>query len=74
MRDSNRHPLFLQRPGPGGAWVNAAKLALFSEVAIDLPAGPSEVTVWAEIVVAQWSGITKHRDGVRIVPFIRLGI
>jgi histidinol dehydrogenase len=28
--------------------VNAAKLALFEEVAIDLPAGPSEVTVWAD--------------------------
>jgi histidinol dehydrogenase len=36
--------------GPGGAWVNAAKLALFSKVAIDLPAGPSEVTVWADSV------------------------
>jgi histidinol dehydrogenase len=34
--------------GPGGAWVNAAKLALFGEVGIDLPAGPSEVTVWAD--------------------------
>ena len=34
--------------GPGGAWVNAAKLALFSEVGIDLPAGPSEVTVWTD--------------------------
>jgi histidinol dehydrogenase len=34
--------------GPGGAWVNAAKLALFSEVAVDLPAGPSEVAVWAD--------------------------
>ena len=34
--------------GPGGAWVNAAKLALFEDVAIDLPAGPSEVTVWAD--------------------------
>ena len=34
--------------GPGSAWVNAAKLALFAEVAIDLPAGPSEVTVWAD--------------------------
>lgn len=34
--------------GPGGAWVNAAKLALFDEVATDLPAGPSEVTVWAD--------------------------
>ncbi len=34
--------------GPGGAWVNAAKLALFAEVGIDLPAGPSEVTVWTD--------------------------
>lgn len=34
--------------GPGGAWVNAAKLALFDVVAVDLPAGPSEVLVWAD--------------------------
>lgn len=34
--------------GPGGAWVNAAKLAVFGTVAIDLPAGPSEVAVWAD--------------------------
>lgn len=34
--------------GPGGRWVNAAKLALVSRVAIDLPAGPSEVAVWAD--------------------------
>ncbi|MFW6039709.1 MAG: histidinol dehydrogenase [Gemmatimonadota bacterium] len=34
--------------GPGGAWVNAAKLAVFGVVAIDLPAGPSEVVVWAD--------------------------
>lgn len=34
--------------GPGGGWVNAAKLALFDTVAIDLPAGPSEVLVWAD--------------------------
>lgn len=41
--------------GPGGAWVNAAKLALFPEVAIDLPAGPSEVTVWADSQAnAEW--------------------
>jgi histidinol dehydrogenase len=33
--------------GPGGAFVNAAKLAVASEVAIDLPAGPSEVVVVA---------------------------
>jgi len=41
--------------GPGGPWVNAAKLALFSKVAIDLPAGPSEVTVWADSAAApEW--------------------
>jgi histidinol dehydrogenase len=33
--------------GPGGAFVNAAKLAVAGEVAIDLPAGPSEVVVVA---------------------------
>jgi len=35
--------------GPGGAWVNEAKLALYPEVEIDLPAGPSEVVVWADL-------------------------
>lgn len=34
--------------GPGGRWVNAAKLAVSAVVAIDLPAGPSEVVVWAD--------------------------
>jgi histidinol dehydrogenase len=34
--------------GPGSAWVNEAKLALFADVDIDLPAGPSEVVVWAD--------------------------
>lgn len=34
--------------GPGGGWVNEAKLAVFDTVAIDLPAGPSEVVVWAD--------------------------
>jgi histidinol dehydrogenase len=33
--------------GPGGVFVNAAKLAVSAEVAIDLPAGPSEVVVVA---------------------------
>ena len=33
--------------GPGGAFVNAAKLAVSREVPIDLPAGPSEVVVVA---------------------------
>jgi histidinol dehydrogenase len=31
--------------GPGGAWVTAAKLAVFGSVGIDLPAGPSEAIV-----------------------------
>ena len=35
--------------GPGGAWVNEAKLALYPDVEIDLPAGPSEVVVWADL-------------------------
>jgi histidinol dehydrogenase len=34
--------------GPGNAWVVAAKLAVFGDVAIDLPAGPSEVLVLAD--------------------------
>jgi histidinol dehydrogenase len=34
--------------GPGNTWVTAAKLAVFGEVAIDLPAGPSEVLVLAD--------------------------
>jgi histidinol dehydrogenase len=33
--------------GPGGAFVNEAKLLVSREVAIDLPAGPSEVVVLA---------------------------
>jgi histidinol dehydrogenase len=31
--------------GPGGPWVNEAKLIVSRDVAIDLPAGPSEVVV-----------------------------
>lgn len=34
--------------GPGNAWVTAAKLAVFGDCAIDLPAGPSEVLVLAD--------------------------
>ena len=33
--------------GPGGAYVNEAKLLVSHEVAIDLPAGPSEIVVLA---------------------------
>lgn len=34
--------------GPGSRWVTAAKLAVFGDCAIDLPAGPSEVLVLAD--------------------------
>lgn len=34
--------------GPGNAWVTAAKLAVFGDCAIDLPAGPSEALVVAD--------------------------
>ncbi|MEX2653725.1 MAG: histidinol dehydrogenase [Acidimicrobiia bacterium] len=34
--------------GPGNSWVTAAKLAVYGAVAIDLPAGPSEVLVMAD--------------------------
>ena len=34
--------------GPGSTWVNAAKLELYAEVDVDLPAGPSEVVVWGD--------------------------
>ncbi|HET7677256.1 MAG TPA: histidinol dehydrogenase, partial [Candidatus Limnocylindrales bacterium] len=34
--------------GPGNAWVTAAKLEVFGQVGIDLPAGPSEVLVLAD--------------------------
>jgi histidinol dehydrogenase len=34
--------------GPGNAWVTAAKLEVFGECGIDLPAGPSEVMVIAD--------------------------
>jgi histidinol dehydrogenase len=36
--------------GPGSRWVNRAKLAVFERVDVDLPAGPSEVLVWADDV------------------------
>jgi histidinol dehydrogenase len=34
--------------GPGNAWVTAAKLAVFGDCDIDMPAGPSEVVVVAD--------------------------
>ncbi len=34
--------------GPGNAWVTAAKLAVFGDVDVDMPAGPSEVVVVAD--------------------------
>lgn len=52
--------------GPGSRWVNAAKLAVFEDVEIDLPAGPSEVAVWAdgnadpELVAAELLAQAEH--------------
>jgi len=34
--------------GPGGAWVTAAKLAVYGVCGVDLPAGPSEAVVVAD--------------------------
>lgn len=34
--------------GPGSAWVTAAKLAVYGDVGVDLPAGPSEALVIAD--------------------------
>ena len=34
--------------GPGNAWMTAAKLAVYGDVGIDLPAGPSEAVVVAD--------------------------
>ncbi len=34
--------------GPGNQWVTAAKLAVFGDCGVDLPAGPSEVLVLAD--------------------------
>ncbi len=41
-------PRSIASSGPGNAWVTAAKLEVFGEVGIDLPAGPSEVMVLAD--------------------------
>src|SRR3981081_4820877 len=38
--------------GPGNAHVTAAKLAVFGEVAVDMPAGPSEILVLTDGSVA----------------------
>jgi histidinol dehydrogenase len=40
--------------GPGGGPVNAAKLLVSRDVAIDLPAGPSDVVVVADDGVEEW--------------------
>lgn len=34
--------------GPGNAWVTAAKLAVYGDCAVDLPAGPSEALIVAD--------------------------
>ena len=55
--------------GPGNAYVNEAKLAVSRDVAIDLPAGPSEVVVVASngtdprIVDLELAAQAEHGDG-----------
>jgi histidinol dehydrogenase len=55
--------------GPGNAYVNEAKLAVSRDVAIDLPAGPSEVVVLASngtdprIVELELAAQAEHGDG-----------
>ncbi len=40
--------------GPGNSWVTAAKLAVFGDCAVDLPAGPSEALVVADGSADPW--------------------
>jgi len=63
--------------GPGSRWVNAAKLEVFGQVEIDLPAGPSEVAVWAgtaadpELVAAEMLAQAEHGEdslAVAVLP------
>ncbi len=55
--------------GPGNAYVNEAKLAVSRDVAIDLPAGPSEVVVLASngtdprLVELELAAQAEHGDG-----------
>ena len=55
--------------GPGNAYVNEAKLAVSRDVAIDLPAGPSEVVVLASngtdprIVELELAAQAEHGEG-----------
>jgi histidinol dehydrogenase len=55
--------------GPGNAYVNEAKLAVSRDVAIDIPAGPSEVVVVASngtdprIVELELAAQAEHGDG-----------
>jgi histidinol dehydrogenase len=59
--------------GPGNAYVTAAKLLVFGEVAIDMPAGPSEIVVIADgSVPAPWVAAdlraqTEHAPDARAV-------
>jgi histidinol dehydrogenase len=56
--------------GPGNVYVNEAKLAVSRDVAIDLPAGPSELVVVAsngtnpQIVELELAAQAEHGDGV----------
>ena len=60
--------------GPGNRWVTAAKLLVSGRVAIDLPAGPSEVLVIADdtadpaVCAADLLAQAEHGPGQRVDP------
>src|SRR5256884_3948244 len=60
--------------GPGNAFVPAAKLAVFGDVAIDMPAGPSEIliltdgSVPAAWVAADLRARAEHATDARATP------
>jgi histidinol dehydrogenase len=67
--------------GPGNKWVNAAKQILSTKIAIDLPAGPSEILIIAddnsnyEFVIADFISQIEHDPdniGIIVTPSLEL--
>ena len=58
--------------GPGNKYVNAAKKLLYGKVGLDLPAGPSEVVIFADssadasLIAADLAAQAEHTDGKSI--------
>jgi histidinol dehydrogenase len=65
--------------GPGNAWVTAAKLMVVGDVAIDSPAGPSELAVIADdstdldMVAAEMVAQAEHDPDACVVAFVADG-